>query len=199
MSFCIYWSRVLTPFCDWMMRVQEIDSFTSLSACMFSLGVLLTIAGVFVLARIDASVGVDDAAEGGDSSSLAGSVAGDTDSSTSGTGVVPGSGVAIAVSAGSPGSGDGAAMHITSGDRSFGPTSDGGSSIGYSRAGRRGTAPVLSAGAPLLGSRRGHRGRRGRRGRHGRRFTLQPTAFPGSFPNHARRRYSVAVLGVGIV
>lgn len=161
---------------------------------MFSLGVLLTIAGVFVLARIDAAVAVEEP-EAGDSASL-------SSAADDGAPDVPSSDVAIAVGAGKDG-GDGV-LHITSGDRSFGGGSDT-SSVGYSganlgthRSGRRGTAPAVGPGSALLG-RRSRRGRRGRRGRQGRRFTLQPTAFPGSFPNHARRRYSVAVLGVGIV
>lgn len=165
---------------------------------MFSLGVLLTIAGVFVLARIDAAVAIEEP-EAGDSASL-------SSAADDGAPDVPSSDVAIAVGAGKDG-GDGV-LHITSGDRSFGGGSDT-SSVGYSgansganlgsrRSGRRGTAPAVGPGSALLG-RRSRRGRRGRRGRQGRRFTLQPTAFPGSFPNHARRRYSVAVLGVGIV
>ena len=198
-------------------RHQESSSFTTLSASMFALGVFLTVVGVFVLSRIDSSVQPADDAIDSQKSFASSSVAAGTDTPTAtgskqqqqqqqqqqqhaGTNVDDGgeSGLASGPPAYSP-----PPLHPP-------PDSD---TVGVGRYGAGGTTLTGSSNQPLsiallqgdsrlnanLGQPHQQRARRGRRGRRGgRRYSLQPTAFMGSFPGRARRRYSVAVLGVGV-
>ena len=138
---------------------QEWSQFTTTSAIMFSLGVLLTVIGVFVLSRIDAGVSDDDSGDETSTHSNLGAVDEEAGSAQPSEKPKPRTTVYGALPQPSP-------LQLR------------GSSYAQLRSSRR-TRRRSKRGGP-------------------RRFSLQPTAFPGSFPNRARRRYSVAVLGVGI-
>lgn len=138
---------------------QEWSQFTTTSAIMFSLGVLLTVIGVFVLSRIDAGVSDDDSGDETSTHSNLGAVDEEAGSAQPSEEPKPRTTMYGALPQPSP-------LQLR------------GSSYAQLRSSRR-TRRRSKRGGP-------------------RRFSLQPTAFPGSFPNRARRRYSVAVLGVGI-